>query len=65
MAGGLNSIAIGNRAIAANRNQVVLGSAGQVKASTASQSGTVRIVTIDDNGTLGTMMVDYYKKSAK
>ena len=48
---------------AANRNQVVLGNAGQVNASTASQSGTVKIVTIDENGTLGTMMVDYYKSA--
>ena len=63
MAGGMNSIAIGNGAMAAKTNQVVLGSAGQVQSSTAAQSGTVRIVTIDDNGTLGTMMVDYYKSA--
>lgn len=65
MAGGMNSIAIGNEAKTTKNNQVVLGSAGQVQSSTASQSGTVRIVTIDDNGTLGTMLVDYYKKSAR
>ncbi len=63
MAGGMNSIAIGNGAMAAKTNQVVLGSTGQVQSSTAAQSGTVRIVTIDDNGTLGTMMVDYYQKA--
>ena len=65
MASGMNSIAIGDGAMAAKNNQIVLGKAGQVQSSTAAQSGTVRIVTIDDNGTLGTMMVDYYKKSAK
>ena len=54
VAGGSNSIAIGNGAMAAKNNQVVLGNAGQVQSSTAAQSGTVRIVTIDDNGTLGT-----------
>lgn len=65
MAGGMNSIAIGNEAKTTKNNQIVLGNAGQVQSSTASQSGTVRIVTIDDNGTLGTMLVDYYKKSAR
>ena len=63
MASGLNSIAIGNGVKATNKHQVVLGNAGQVKSSTASQTGQVSIVTIDENGTLGTMLVDYYKSA--
>jgi len=53
-AGGTNSIAIGNGANAAGDNQIVLGNAGQLQASTASQSGGTNIVTTDANGTLGT-----------
>ena len=53
-AGGLNSIAIGNQASAASDNQIALGGAGQLQASTTSQSGNTNIVTTDANGTLGT-----------
>ena len=54
VASGTNSIAIGNGANAAGDNQIVLGNAGQLQASTASQSGGTNLVTTDANGTLGT-----------
>ncbi len=53
-AGGLYSIAIGNQSSAANDNQIAIGGAGQLQASTASQTGSTNIVTTDANGTLGT-----------